>query len=96
MIGSSATPVSITSSAVRCRGYRDLGLGANEDVLRFHEGHRQAGNDSSPSAATPRRCAFNELFDSGGWYGYGYGTGVLWVNTGVGQGALVAGDFVFA
>lgn len=39
----------------------------------------------------------NSGYAASGWYGYGYGTGaLLWVNTGVGNGALAAGDALFA
>lgn len=37
----------------------------------------------------------NTSYSASGWYGFGYGTGTLWVNTGAG-GALSVGDFLFS
>ena len=97
-IALSATPASITSSArPTLIPLLMLGLGATDYVYDFTKGTDKA--DMSALAGFGIHglgdLAFNGSYGSGGWYGYGYGTGALWVDPGAGQGALAAGDFVF-
>ena len=38
----------------------------------------------------------NTAYSAAGWYGYGYGSGTIWVNTGSDNNALTNTDFLFA
>ena len=66
--------------------------------LGAHGAHFSAGTrlTRAPSCnfSTFAQLTIDSTYAASNWYGVGYGTGTLWVNTG-GVGTLDAPDFVF-